>query len=227
MKITMHQPNFCPYPGFFQKFLSSDVFVVMDDVQMEFDITNRNKVINRDGNWERIIVPIKKHQKFLPILEVAIDNEKDWKTTIWNQILVYNNHKFFNVYGNFLDEIFHKNWDSLFELNFTIIKKIIQWLNCKVEIIRESELNIKNTSTHRLVDVCNTLGADTYLSGPGARNYIEENLFLKNKINLEFQEYSSIKYTQLVSKTFIPNLSILDSLFNVGDSTRNLLIPTK
>ena len=88
-------------------------------------------------------------------------------------------------------------------------------------------LNIKNTSTHRLVDVCNTLGADTYLSGPGARNYIEENLFLKNKINLEFQEYSSIKYTQLVSKTFIPNLSILDSLFNVGDSTRNLLIPTK
>ena len=177
----MHQPNFCPYPGFFQKILSSDVFVVMDDVQMEFDITNRNKVINRDGNWERIIVPIKKHQKFLPLLEVAIDNEKDWKTTIWNQILVYNNHKFFNVYGNFLDEIFHKNWDSLFELNFTIIKKIIQWLNCKVEIIRESELNIKNTSTHRLVDVCNTLGADTYLSGPGARNYIEENLFLKNK----------------------------------------------
>ena len=100
MKITMHQPNFFPYPGFFQKILSSDVFVVMDDVQMEFDITNRNKVINRDGNWERIIVPIKKHQKFLPILEVAIDNEKDWKTTIWNQILVYNNHKFFNVYGS-------------------------------------------------------------------------------------------------------------------------------
>ena len=185
MKVTIHQPNFCPYPGFFQKVLQSDVFVVMDDVQMEYDITNRNKIITSDGNWERIIVPIKKHQKFISIMNVEIDNEKNWKEIIWKQLLVYDNKKYFNLYKKFFDDTLHKNWDSLFELNFLIIKKIIQWLDLKVEIIRESELNIKTNSTQRLVDVCKSLNANTYLSGIGAKNYLDEKLFLQNKIKLE------------------------------------------
>ena len=223
MKVTIHQPNFCPYPGFFQKVLQSDVFVVMDDVQMEYDITNRNKIITSDGNWERIIVPIKKHQKFISIMNVEIDNEKNWKEIIWKQLLVYDNKKYFNLYKKFFDDTLHKNWDSLFELNFLIIKKIIQWLDLKVEIIRESELNIKTNSTQRLVDVCKSLNANTYLSGIGAKNYLDEKLFLQNKIKLEYQTYSPIQYPQLFSKSFIPNLSILDTLFNVGENTSKLL----
>ena len=63
MKVAIHQPNFCPYPGFFHKMMSSDIFVLMDDVQLEFDITNRNKIITKDGDWTRITIPIKKNQK--------------------------------------------------------------------------------------------------------------------------------------------------------------------
>lgn len=225
MRVTIHQPNFCPYPGFFQKILLADVFVIMDDVQIEYDITNRNKIITQEGNWERIIVPIKKHQKFHSIMNVEIDNDRDWKNIIWNQLLTYDNEKYFNSYKNFFNEIFHKNWDSLFELNFLIIKKIIEWLNLKVEIILESELKVKTNSSQRLVDVCKAVDATTYLSGTGAKNYLDKKLFLKNNINLEFQKYSPIQYPQVFSENFIPNLSILDSLFNVGEKTMKLINP--
>ena len=67
MKIAIHQPNYFPYPGFFQKVYLSDIYVVLDRVQFEFDITNRNKIITPDGSWTRISVPIKKGQKFLKL----------------------------------------------------------------------------------------------------------------------------------------------------------------
>ena len=67
MKITIHQANYFPYPGFFQKVSLSDVYVVLDKAQFQFDITNRNKIITPDGSWTRISVPIKKGQNFLKI----------------------------------------------------------------------------------------------------------------------------------------------------------------
>ena len=50
MRVTIHQPNYFPYPGLFHKLSLSDVFVILDDVQFQFDITNRNKIITKDGN---------------------------------------------------------------------------------------------------------------------------------------------------------------------------------
>jgi len=64
MKITIHQANYFPYSGFFQKVSLSDVYVVLDKAQFQFDITNRNKIIAPDGSWTRISVPIRKGQKF-------------------------------------------------------------------------------------------------------------------------------------------------------------------
>ena len=49
MKITIHQANYLPYPGFFHKISQADVFVIMDDVQFQFDITNMNKIISNNG----------------------------------------------------------------------------------------------------------------------------------------------------------------------------------
>ena len=60
MKITIHQANYLPYPGFFHKISQEDVFVIMDDVQFQFDITNSNKIISKNGGWDRITVPVKK-----------------------------------------------------------------------------------------------------------------------------------------------------------------------
>ena len=67
MKVTIHQANYFPYPGFFQKISLSDIFVVLDKTQFQFDITNRNKIISPNGSWTRISVPIKNIKKFTQI----------------------------------------------------------------------------------------------------------------------------------------------------------------
>ena len=68
MKVTIHQPNYFPYPGLFHKLSLSDVFVVMDDVKFQFDITNRNKIIGKNEKWQRITVPVKKNQTHKKII---------------------------------------------------------------------------------------------------------------------------------------------------------------
>ena len=55
----------------------------------------------------------------------------------------------------------------------------------KVEIIRESELNVKTSSTQRIIDVCKKVGGDTYVSGIGGKNYLDEKLFENNNLKLE------------------------------------------
>ena len=78
-------------------------------------------------------------------------------------------------------------------------------------------------TTERLVNVCKKLGADTYISGIGGKKYLDEKLFEKNKIILEYQNYNPIRYLQHSSKSFIPDLSIIDLLANMGSKSGKLL----
>ena len=106
---------------------------------------------------------------------------------------------------------------------FEIIKKIIEWLEIKVEIIRESELNIKTSSTQRLIDVCKKVDGDTYISGIGGKNYLDEKLFESNNLKLEYQDYLHPIYPQRMSQEFIPDLSIIDMMFNIGSDSSKLI----
>ena len=213
MKITIHQANYFPYPGFFQKVSLSDVYVVLDKAQFQFDTTNRNKIITPDGSWTRISVPIKKGQKFFEIRNVEINNDLPWAEENWNLIQKsYNESPFFYLYKDFLDSIYKKRWNLIFD-----------WLDIKTEIILESELDVTGTSSKRLLNICKKLGADTYISGIGGKTYLDEKLFEKNKIILKYQNYNPIRYLQHMSKSFIPNLSIIDLLANVGSKSGKLL----
>jgi len=224
MKITIHQANYFPYPGFFQKVSLSDVYVVLDKAQFQFDLTNRNKIIAPDGSWARISVPIKKGQKFFENRNVEINNDLPWAKENWNLIQKsYNESPFFYLYKDFLDSIYKKRWNHIFDLNLQILKKIFDWLDIKTEIILESELNVTGTSSKKLLNICKKLGADTYISGIGGKRYLDEKLFEKNKIILKYQNYNPIKYTQHMSKSFIPNLSIIDLLANAGSESGKLL----
>ena len=224
MKITIHQSNYFPYPGFFQKVSLSDVYVVLDKVQFQFDITNRNKIITPDGSWTRISVPIKKDQKFFEIRNVEINNDLPWAEENWNLIYKsYNESPFFDLYKVFLYSLYKKRWNLIFDLNLQILKKIFDWLDIKIEIVLESELNVTGTSSKRLLNICKKLGADTYISGIGGKRYLDEKLFEKNKIILKYQNYNPIRYLQHTPKSFISNLSIIDLLANVGSDSGKLL----
>lgn len=227
MKATIHQANYFPYAGFFHKLSLADVLVLMDDVQYDTKFTNRNKIIEANG-WIWLTVPIDKSQKHYPNMEVRINNDHNWKKNHWDKIwFTYTNAPHFHLYQDYFSNLYQNDWEFLFELNFETLKKTINWLDIKIEIIRESELKVQGNATERLVNVCKSIGADTYVSGIGGQNYINENMFKKNSIRLEYQNYSCPIYSQHQAKSFIPDLSIIDLLANVGPQSLDLITGKK
>ena len=225
MIVSIHQPDFFPYPGFFNKIFYSDVFVILDRTQFEFGITNRNKIITPEGTWTRISVPVKNGQKFFQINDVKINNDMNWKKKNLDLISKsYSKSKFFDLYNTPINSIFEEKWEYLIELNIKILKTIFEWLDVKTKIIFESELNVKGTSSEKLLNICKDVKATKYVSGPGGKNYLDEKIFQKNHIDIEYQKYTPISYSQLNSKSFIPNLSILDLLFNMGYESRKFVL---
>ena len=224
MIVTIHQPNYFPYPGFFQKVLLSDIYVILDRAQFEFDITNRNKIITPEGSWSRISVPVKKGQKFFEVRNVEINNDQPWAEKNWDLICKsYNDSSFFDLYKTTLNSIFKKKWNLIFDLNFYTLKKAFEWLDIKTEFILDSELDVTGMSSEHLLNICKKLGATKYLSGPSGKNYLNEKIFEQSKIKVEYQKYDPIIYPQKYAKSFVPNLSILDLLFNMGSDSKKFL----
>jgi WbqC-like protein family len=111
----------------------------------------------------------------------------------------------------------------LFDLNLETTKAVMKWLDIDIPVVKESQLGVAGESTLRLANVCKAMGADTYVSGAGGRNYMDEGVFAERGVKLEFQRYEPEPYPQRFVSEFVPNLSILDMLFNVGPDSRKLV----
>jgi len=214
---------YIPYPGFFHKLSLSDVLVIMDDVQYDKRFTNRNKILVPQGPiW--LTVPIVKEDKFLPNDSVRINNSVNWRDDHWRKIsLSYRNTAFYDLYAGRLEETFQREWDLLLDLDLDLLKKSMEWLGLNLPVVRESELKVGGKATERLINTCKAVGADTYVSGSGGRNYIDPRLFENERIRLVYQEYAPVPYRQRFTKTFVPDLSIVDMLFNLGPYASRLI----
>jgi hypothetical protein len=223
LRAAIHQPMYIPYPGFFHKLSLADVLVIMDDVQYDKRFTNRNKILVPQGPiW--LTVPIVKDDKFLPNASVKINNSVRWSDDHWKKIsLSYRNAAFYGLYAGPLEETFQRKWDLLLDLDLDLLKKSMEWLGLNLPVVRESELKVDGKATERLVNVCKAVGADTYVSGRGGRNYMDLALFENEGVRLVFHEYAPIPYRQRFTEAFVPDLSIVDMLFNLGPDASRLI----
>ena len=214
---------YLPYPGFFHKLSLSDIFVIMDDVQYDKRFTNRNSILNPNGPMH-LTVPINKQQKFFPNMIVEINNDLPWAEDHWKKIyMCYARAKFFSLYQEYFTDLYKRAWTLLFDLDFEIVKKMMEWLGIRIPVVRESELHVAGEGTERLINACKAVGADTYVSGVGGRNYMDEKMFANNHLTLEYQRYLPKPYPQRFSHPFVPNLSAIDMLFNVGPEAATLI----
>ena len=229
MIISIHQPNYLPWAGFFHKILHSDIFVIFDDVQLPRgkDFVIRNRIKTQSGaKW--LSVPVKEKSSLKLIQDVEINNDLKWYEKHWNSIQNnYSKTMFFSKYQNQFHEVWKKKWNFLVDLNLEIIYLIMNILEIKTKVVRSSELNIKSTGTDKILGILEKLNADEYFTGwgPGSRRYIDgkEDLFEKKGIKIKKQEFICTEYYQLFG-TFIPDLTICDMLFNIGsEQTRKKL----
>jgi len=224
--ISIRQPGYLPYLGFFKKIQSVDEFIFLNDVQYSRgDWDNRNKIRTTEGSlW--LTVPILNNSKKL-LNEVKIDNSSNWiykhKSAIKHN---YENSPFFDKYWNHIEEILDKSYTKLLELNIALINYFISVLKIKTKIIFSSDLNLDSTGSEKLLDICKNCNAQIYLSGELGTNYLNEKIFEKEGIQVIFEKFIHPTYSQKFEE-FIPNMSIIDLLFNEGENSIDILKNSK
>ena len=187
MIVTIHQPNFIPWYPFFQKIQQADIFVLLGHCQFEKNgFQNR---FNMDGKWNTMSV--KKGLEFINTKQY-IDAKKDWER-IKNSI---------TKYRHILSEMDDLISDNLYQTNSSIIRYLVKKLDIDTIIVEDYETDL--TSTSRLVDICKRNGATTYLAGQGGKDYLNEELFNIENIQVVYQEnmnrIHTLEYLNEISK---------------------------
>ena len=226
MIVSIHQPNYIPWIGFFNKILSSDIYVVFDDVQFPRgkDYANRNQIKTNNGKmWLTASVLGKKDLK--PWNQIEINNN-GWKEKHLNNIeSFYKKTPYFKSYFLFLKRIYETNHKLLLDLNLDLIVFFLGCLDKIPNIVLSSDIKTELTGLDKILYILKNQNATKYISGDGegSKRYINEQLFKDNNIELIWQNYKHPVYNQLHVE-FIPYLSILDLLFNEGPNSKNIIL---
>ena len=220
MIVAIHQPNYLPYLGFFDKMKESDIFVIYDDAQFnKREFQHRNKIRIYDG-WEWLTVPVIK--KEIPIKEIEIVNETQknkphWSKTHFRDIHAnYVKTEYFGIYEEELRRIYEKKYERLVDLNMNLIKFLMKAFDINVKTVYASKFEFKTKSSKKNLDIVKSVGGDVYLSGPTGQNYLDVSLFEKDGIKVLFQDFKHPVYKQRY-EGFVPNMAAIDALFNVGE----------
>lgn len=225
MIISVHQPQYIPWLGYFHKIYKSDAFVFLDNVQYKArEYQNRNRIRIKEGCMWLTVPVLKDDEPYPNISDVYIDNFQEWNKRHYRTIFLnYARAPFFKKYSDFFEDLYKTKWQRLIDLNIYIINSINEFLGIKKATYLESQLKIGTKGTQRIIDICKVLKADAYLSGIGGKSYLEEELFRTNKIKLIYQDFTHPVYEQRY-KPFIPLLSIIDLLFNHGEDSLRILL---
>jgi hypothetical protein len=213
--VVIHQPDFLPWLGFFDRWRRSDLYIVLDDVQfLRRGWHHRDKIKTAAGvQW--LTVPVMKKGKYLQLIrEVEIDYSTDWRSKHLRTIEV--NYKRACAFDYFIEKIkgiYNKKPRFLVELNLLLLQLMAEELGIDVPFVLASDYHVNSSSTRRLVELMKAVEGTHYLSGTGARNYLDESLFEQEGILLNWQQFNHPVYPQLHGD-FVPGLSVLDFAMN-------------
>ncbi len=215
MIVAIHQPDYIPYIGYFYKIKQCDCFVFLDDAQYSnTGYTNWNTIKTAQGK-QRLKIPVNQTLGD-SILNVSTKDELKWKKKHLTALICsYARSKYFDEIFNNLQELLVKDYCNIADMNIEIIKDICRRFQMDKKFVCSSEMNINSRKEERILDICNKLAGNVYLSGQGARVYQEGEHFSKRGVKLVYTNYKPVVYEQMWG-AFIPNLSIVDYLFNYG-----------
>lgn len=218
MKCAIMQPTYIPWSGYFNLIKNVDKFVFLDDVQFEKrSWQSRNRVLN-NGSQLYLTVPTEKEKQTTLINEIKIDNTQEWKKKHWKTILnCYKNSSFGAELIDILEPCYKKDYIMLSDLNIKIITAISHAIGLNTECFTASSLLCKGKRSYHLIDICNKINCDSYLSPIGSKEYlVSDNFESLSDVNLTFQNYTPRTYKQHRSLSFISHLSFIDVIANLG-----------
>lgn len=220
------QPTFMPWLGYFNIIKSSDIFVFLDDVQFKKRSWHqRNKILINKKEGYLTIPAISKSRFNQKINEVIMDNDQQWKIkhikTLKNN---YSKHEYFDETFSIINAIYQNNYEKLLDLNVNFIKSVLNFLSIETKIIFSSQFNLSSSKENRILELCKIIKAKKYISPIGSKIYLKDGeIFKKNNIELEYIDYQYKVYKQKKIEKFVPRLSVIDAMFNLGKNTIEIL----
>tara|TARA_B110000503_G_scaffold140872_1_gene232899 strand:+ start:1598 stop:2284 length:687 start_codon:yes stop_codon:yes gene_type:complete len=224
MIVSINQPSYLPWLGYFQRISISDIHVILDHVQFEKNsFTNRNKIKTNNGSL-LLTIPLKTKGKFgdLAINKIETSNEY-WRAKHFKSIQgAYSKAKYFKKYEPILRTFYEKPCSKLIDLIIPMNKWIIDELKIDTKLLRSSEIQIEGTKSELVLNICKSLKATTYLSGPMGRDYLNLDSFSDAGIKVIFHDYNHVVYQQIHSG-FQSHMSAIDLLLNHGPASKEYL----
>ena len=234
--VAIHQPNFFPWLGYFDKIVRSDIFVFFDDVQFPKTggtWSNRVKlIISGEAKWVTATINRNYHGKLI-IREMQFKLDDPWREKILKNIEInYRFHPYFNEGFEFFAPLLLNTESNIAEYNIHSVKQIVERLGFDVgKLRRSSNLNHEGNSNDLLCSLTRIVNGTTYMCGGGSDSYQDELVFIKQGIKLKHQNFATFinqVYPQLKQKDFIGGLSIIDAVMNLGwDKLRQYLKNSK
>jgi WbqC-like protein len=224
-RVAIQQPNYFPWLGYFAKIARADVFVLLDDVAYQSgnatSVTNRARIKTANGP-HLLSVPVKRSPD-LVIRDARIDGQR-WRRKHLDTVrFAYSRSGFFAEVLPIVEEVLGVDSERLADLNEQGIRRASAYLGLTTPFVLSSALKLESTEKNlRILEICDRLKAGVYLSGSGARRYNDERLFADRGVGLEYTAFAGREYPQLHGE-FVPNLSVVDALFNVGPGAVRLL----
>lgn len=228
MKCVIFQPSYIPWRGFFEQVFLADLFIFYDDVQYDnHGWRNRNRIKTHQGvRWLTIPVHNKGHIKEgIPINEIEIDNRQPWNSKHWTLLQQeYGKAPHFDRYAQMLEKFYTCQTDLLSDFTIDLTIALAREMGIyHTRFMRSSSLRITGNKTDRLINILTQVDATEYISGPSARDYIEEEKFRAANIKLKYMVYNYPEYPQLYPP-YDPQVSILDLLFMTGPDALKYIV---
>lgn len=218
MRISIVQSCYIPWKGFFDLVSRSDMHVVYDEMQfVKRHWHNRNRIMTASGPvW--LTIPVLSKSKFeQPINAVGISER--WAMKHWRTIeLAYGRAPFFRAEADRIRALYETadRLDRLSDINRLFLAALLERLSISSRIVEDRDFHAQGRRSERLLDICVKAGAKTYLSGPSARSYLDEDIFRARDISVEWMQYGPYAEYRQSGPSFDHAVSVLDVLFNLG-----------
>lgn len=219
-RVVILQSNYIPWRGYFDLINEADIFIFYDEVQYtRRDWRNRNIIVTKQGKqW--LSLPVKQSGKYdQSILETEIA-APDWAKKHWNSLrLAYGKSAGFSKWGPAIENIYQSLSDetSLTTVNRRFITEICKALNIETEFKCSSDITSSHGKTERLLGLCQAVGGTEYISGPAAKNYIDETLFEESGVNIKWKTYPVYQSYPQNDGEYRVGVTLLDTLFQAPE----------
>ena len=221
-KVAIVQSNYIPWKGYFDMIASVDELILYDDMQFtKNDWRNRNQIKTPQGvQWLTIPVGQSINRRIRDVTTDSKWQKKHWKTITQNYVRTPH----FKNIADWLEPLYlGEPLGSLSQVNRCFIDAICNFLSISTIISYSWDYKLTEGKTERLVDLCLQAGGTEYVSGPAAKDYLNEQIFKEQGINLTWFDYTGYpEYPQLWGE-FTHYVTILDLLFNCGENSPNFM----